>query len=86
VEDGVTGLLIPPRQPDAVVSAIVATVTEPDRTAARAAKARQSVRNRFDSARLVQDTEAMYRETLLETRGGAAAVPSPVDGSSPSVQ
>ena len=50
-----------------------------------AVRARQSVRDRFDSARLVQETEAMYRQTLFETRGGAPAV-SPADSSSSSVQ
>ena len=85
VEDGVTGLLLPPRQPEAVASAIVATVTQPDRATAMAVRARQSVRDRFDSARLVQETEAMYRQTLFETRGGAPAV-SPADSSSSSVQ
>ena len=50
-----------------------------------AARARYSVRDRFDSARLVQETEAMYRQTLFETRGGAPAV-SPGDSSSSPVQ
>jgi len=85
VEDGVTGLLLPPRQPEAVASAIVSTVMQPDRATAMAVRARQSVRDRFDSARLVQETEAMYRQTLFETRGGAPAV-SPADSSSSSVQ
>jgi glycosyltransferase involved in cell wall biosynthesis len=86
VEDGVTGVLVPPRQPEAVAAAIVSAVTQPERAWVMAARARRSVRDRFDSARLVQETEAMYRQTLLERRGGAAAVPSPLDGSSPSVQ
>jgi glycosyltransferase involved in cell wall biosynthesis len=86
VEDGVTGVLIPPRHPEAVASAIVSAVTQPDRAAAMALRARHSVRDRFDSVRLVEETAAMYREILLEVRGGAAPVPSSVDGSSPSVQ
>jgi glycosyltransferase involved in cell wall biosynthesis len=86
VEDGVTGVLVPPRRPEAVAAAIVSTVTQPERASVMAARARRSVSDRFDSARLVQETEAMYRQTLLERRGGAAAVPSPLDGSSPSVQ
>jgi hypothetical protein len=49
-----------------------------------AVRARQSVRDRFDSARLVQETEAMYRQTLFETRGALAV--SPADSSSSSVQ
>jgi glycosyltransferase involved in cell wall biosynthesis len=85
VDAGVTGVLVPPRQPEAVAAAIVAAIVEPDRAAVMAARARQSVRERFDSARLVQETEAMYRETLLEIRG-ASAVRTAVDGSSPSVQ
>jgi glycosyltransferase involved in cell wall biosynthesis len=85
VDGGVTGVLVPPRQPEAVAAAIVAAIVESDRAAVMAARARQSVRERFDSARLVQETEAMYRETLLEIRG-ASAVRTAVDGSSPSVQ
>jgi glycosyltransferase involved in cell wall biosynthesis len=86
VEDGVTGVLVPPRQPEAVAAAIVSAVRQPERASVMAARARRSVRDRFDSARLVQETEAMYRQTLLERRGVAAVVPSPLDGSSPSVR
>jgi glycosyltransferase involved in cell wall biosynthesis len=86
VEDGVTGVLIPARQPDVVASAIVSALAQPERASAMASRARRSVRERFDSARLVQETEAMYRETLIEIRGGAAAVPSAAGGSSQSIQ
>jgi glycosyltransferase involved in cell wall biosynthesis len=86
VEDGVTGVLIPPRQPEAVAAAIVEAVLHPERASLMAARARSSVRERFDSARLVKEIEAMYRQTLAETRGPAAVVHSPLDGSTPSVR
>jgi glycosyltransferase involved in cell wall biosynthesis len=82
IEDGVTGVLIQPRQPEALATAIVEAVMQPERAYALAARARQSVRERFDSVRLVRDTERMYRQTLVDVRGGVAAVASPGDGSS----
>ena len=79
IDDGVTGVLIPPGEPEALASAIVDAVTLRDRAFQMAGRARLSVRERFDSARLIQDAEAMYRQTLMELRGENPALPSPVD-------
>ena len=72
VTDGTTGVLVPPRQPAALAAAIVDAVTRPSRSAHMAAFAREHVRKRFDTARLVQDTEALYLEVLAGRRGNAA--------------
>jgi glycosyltransferase involved in cell wall biosynthesis len=72
VTDGTTGVLVPPRQPAALAAAIVDAVTRPSRSAHMAAFAREHVRKRFDTARLVQDTEALYLEVLARRRGNAA--------------
>lgn len=79
IDDGVTGVLIRPGEPEALASAIVDAVTLRDRAFQMAGRARLSVRERFDSARLIQDAEAMYRQTLMELRGENPALPSPVD-------
>jgi hypothetical protein len=78
--------LIGPRHPQALADAIVHTIAQPERAASMAERARLAVRERFDSARLVQGIEDMYRQTLIEKRGGAGVVPSPTDGSSPTVR
>ena len=55
IEDGVTGVLLPPAEPEALACGDRGTVTQPGSRTAMAVRARQSVRDRFDSARLVQD-------------------------------
>ncbi len=79
IEQGVTGVLIPPRQPQALAQALADVVMQPERAGRMAACARQMVRERFDSVRLVEEVEAMYRASLTAARSGAGAVPSPVD-------
>ena len=69
-----------------MAAAIVEAVLHPERASLMAARARSSVRERFDSARLVKEIEAMYRQTLAETRGRAAVIHSPLDGSTPSIR
>jgi glycosyltransferase involved in cell wall biosynthesis len=86
LENGVTGVLIPTHQPEAVATAIMDTVTNRARAHRMAARAKQSVRDRFDSARLVQATETMYKQTLLEARGRMVTLPSPGESSSGSVR
>jgi glycosyltransferase involved in cell wall biosynthesis len=79
IEHGVTGVLIPPRQPRALADALAEVVMQPERAARMAARARLMVGERFDSVRLVQDVEAIYRASLTAARETAGAVPSRVD-------
>ena len=79
IEDGVSGALIPPRQPEELADAIVQAVLQPEQAQRMAARARLMVRDRFDSARLVQEVEAIYRQTVLEARAVRSAVPPRID-------
>jgi glycosyltransferase involved in cell wall biosynthesis len=86
VEHAVTGMLVPPQQPDVLAAAIVAALTDAERTARMAARARTSVRDRFDSARLVQDTDMLYRRTLMQARRTPPPTPLGADGSQGTVR
>ena len=77
IEDGVSGVLIPPREPEAVAAAITDALLRPGRAACMAARARSVVRERFHSVRLVQETETMYRQAVLQSRRGVAGPPRP---------
>ncbi|MFA6318732.1 MAG: glycosyltransferase family 4 protein [Elusimicrobiota bacterium] len=64
VEDGVTGLLVPPGDPAALAEAVNSLFRQPGRTVAMAAKARERFEARFGLARFVDDTERIYRDLL----------------------
>ncbi|MBI5624861.1 MAG: glycosyltransferase family 4 protein [Elusimicrobia bacterium] len=64
VEDGVTGLLVPPGEPDALADALLQLFREPGRTLAMGAKARERFGSRFCVERFVSETERIYRDLL----------------------
>ena len=66
VVDGVTGLLVPPRDPAALGAALAALLADPDRARALGAAGRARV-DEFSVHRMVDDIEALY-ETCLATR------------------
>jgi glycosyltransferase involved in cell wall biosynthesis len=68
IEDGRTGLLVPPRDPDALAQAIVKLADDPAfrREIGRAGRAR--VEARFSLQAKVDATEALYRRLLARTR------------------
>jgi glycosyltransferase involved in cell wall biosynthesis len=68
VVDGVTGLLVPPGDPDALAEAIVRLLQDPELAAAlgRAGRARVERELRVDT--MVTRTEALYDELLGRTR------------------
>lgn len=68
IEDGVNGLLVPPKDASALADAVVSLLREPARGQQLGSAARQAVYPRFSIVRLVQDIEALYL-TLLEHRG-----------------
>jgi len=68
ITDGETGLLVPPRNPDALAQAILRVVENPTRAKAMARAGRKRVEARFSTAVKVERTEALYRR-LLEARG-----------------
>ena len=68
IVEGETGLLVPPRNPDALAQAILRMLENPTRAKAMARAGRKRVEAEFSMARKVQRTEALYRR-LLDTRG-----------------
>lgn len=68
VEDGRTGLLVPPEQPGAVADAIGSLLAEPARAAALGAAGRRRLEAVYTVERMVDGTVAVYGE-LLRTAG-----------------
>ncbi|MDF1553202.1 MAG: glycosyltransferase family 4 protein [Deferrisomatales bacterium] len=62
VEDGVTGLLVPPRDPAALADALCRALADPAGAALRAAAARRRVVERFSVDAMVEGNLAVYRE------------------------
>jgi glycosyltransferase involved in cell wall biosynthesis len=62
--DGVTSLLVPPEDPDALAVALALTLVDQDATAARVAAATADVRARFDLAAHAAGVQAVYARAL----------------------
>lgn len=73
VEDGVTGRLIPVRDPDAIAAAVVALADDPEQRQAMAERAVRRAHREFDQQRVIDITLATYRELLPERSRPAAA-------------
>ena len=65
VEHGQTGLLVPPRDPQGLATAIVRILQEPALAARLGAAGRQVVRERFGIDRLMHETEQLYLDLLV---------------------
>jgi glycosyltransferase involved in cell wall biosynthesis len=70
IADGETGLLVPPRNPQAMAQAILRVLENPARARAMARAGRKRVEQSFSLAAKVERTEALYRR-LLAARGEA---------------
>jgi glycosyltransferase involved in cell wall biosynthesis len=68
VADGVTGELVPPRDPDSLGGTLAALLADPDRRAAYGAAGVARARSRYRWSRVVADTEAVYRQVLATRR------------------
>jgi glycosyltransferase involved in cell wall biosynthesis len=64
LEDGVTGLLVPPGDHEALAEAICALLDDGRRRAGLAARALEAVRDRFSLERMVTATEQLYGSVL----------------------
>lgn len=64
VEDGRTGLLVPPRNPEALASAMLALADDPSRRARMGAHGRERVLTHFTAAQYVAGIDAVYRELV----------------------
>jgi glycosyltransferase involved in cell wall biosynthesis len=65
VQDGVNGRLVPGRDPAALATAMIEALREPERRAAWAARARETVRA-FSADQMVERTVQAYRDALLD--------------------
>jgi len=81
LEEGVTGLLVPPGDPPALAAAIGALLANPARRAAMGEAARARWAARFTAERMVRDTEAIYRSELARA-GRSVAAPAAGTGRS----
>jgi glycosyltransferase involved in cell wall biosynthesis len=64
VADGVTGDLVPPRNPDALGEALAGLLADDERRAAYGAAGVRRARARYRWSRVVADTEAVYRQVV----------------------
>jgi len=69
IKDGVTGLLVPPRDPKALAEAIIALLQDRERAKAMGQAGRERVEKYFSVERMVQETEALYEELIREKMG-----------------
>ncbi len=67
VRHGENGLLVPPRDPEALAEAVETMVRDPALRARLGAAASQAVYPRYDGARLIDDVQRLYAE-LLDAR------------------
>lgn len=67
VAEGETGLLVPPRDPEALCAALQFLLNAPGGTARMGAAGRERVRRMFTSERMIQETLEVYRRVLGKT-------------------
>ncbi len=79
VVDQVTGLLVPPRRPDALAAALRRLLATPTRALAFGIAGRDRVLARYGWDRIAAATAAVYEEVLAE-RAGVLPVDEPPDG------
>ena len=73
VEDGVTGLIVPPGECVPIAEKVCALLANPDAARRIGAAARDAVHARFGVGRMVAETAALYRDALAEWFGDADA-------------
>jgi glycosyltransferase involved in cell wall biosynthesis len=64
VDDGETGLIVPPRDPDRLAAAILALLDDPERARAMGRRGSRTVAERFTPERLADETLEVYRRVV----------------------
>ena len=77
IDDGRTGILVPPNEPAMLASAVERLLTDPVSRESMRSAASAEVRRRFMASRLVTDLQQLYLD-LLTAKG--VTVPSSEDG------
>jgi glycosyltransferase involved in cell wall biosynthesis len=72
LEDGRTGLLVPPGDPEALAAALRSLIDAPDRAAAIGRAARADVQQRYSFDRMVSSFEQLYLSGLRASVSPAA--------------
>jgi len=80
IEDGVTGMLVPPGSPKKLAEAAVALAQDPKRAQSIGAAARRHIRERFSMPRLIEQVQTLYGEVLNPVREDARP---PADSTDP---
>ncbi len=65
VEDGETGLLVPPRDPEALADAICTLLENPSRAQAMGERGRRTAQDRFSAETMVRAVERLYLDVAL---------------------
>lgn len=68
IDDGVTGFLVPPRDPEALATRLLELLDDPALAATMGERSARRVLERYRVERLVTDVERLY-ETLLQEKG-----------------
>ncbi len=68
VEEGVTGLLVPPRDPQALASGICRLLENPELGSRFGRAGRQRVTQHFSLERMVRETETLYLQLIRKAR------------------
>jgi starch synthase len=77
IEDGITGILVPPGKPDALARAITVMLSDPILRQRLGAAGCQLVARRFTPASVVSDMVNLYSRALAVRRSGASRVLKP---------
>jgi len=68
VEDGRTGVLVPPKDPEALAGGVAFLLRNPEQAARLAKAGREKVRRKYDLAHMIQATEQLYLELYRQWR------------------
>ncbi len=74
VDDGETGLLVPPRDPEALGAAILRLLESPRLRADMGERGRERVARHFSAERMVTSTDLLFRRLLTAKSGTASAL------------